>query len=214
LLVQPDIAGPHALVIYFGGNGEEVSPMVTQARHFPGCALLVMNYRGYGSSEGKPSERALVADALSLYDHAAALPGIDGKRIIAMGRSLGSGVAVALAASRPLAGVILVTPYDSMVAVAHTHYPLLPVSLLLKHRFESAERAPAIHAPGLILTAGDDRVIPRKHSDALYAVWGGAKTKVEIPGADHNSIDAYPAYWSAIADFLRSALAAALLPTA
>jgi uncharacterized protein len=204
-LVLPNAPPPYSLMIYFGGNAEEISPMVAQARHFPGFALLVINYRGYGASEGKPSERAFNSDALAIYDYAVARTGFNAQRVYAMGRSLGSGVAVALADQRPLAGVVLVTPYDSMVAIAHVHYRWLPASLLLKHRFDSLSRAPAIHAPLLMLTAGDDVVIPLARSDALFAAWAGAKSRLAIAGADHNSIDAYPAYWSAITGFLSGA---------
>ena len=109
-------SGP--LVLYFGGNAEEVSWMIEGSASAHGVAWLLMDYRGYGASEGAPSERALVADAKTLYDNAAKLPGVDPKRIYAFGRSLGSGVAVALAAQRPLAGVILATPFDSLAAVA------------------------------------------------------------------------------------------------
>ncbi len=206
-IVLPNAPPSYPLMIYFGGNAEEVSPIVTQARHFPGCALLVMNYRGYGASEGKPSEAALSSDALAIYDYGASRNGVDARHVYAMGRSLGSGVAVTLAAERPLAGVVLVTPYDSMVAIAQVHYRWLPVSLLLKHRFDSVSRAPSIHAPLLMLTADDDVVIPRVRSDALFAAWAGAKSRLAIPDADHNSIDAYPAYWAAIADFLQASAA-------
>jgi pimeloyl-ACP methyl ester carboxylesterase len=115
-------AGP-ALVLYFGGNAEEVSWMLEPARaETPGMSWLLMDYRGYGQSEGSPSEKALIADALALYDHAAKLPGVDARRIYAFGRSLGSGVAVALAAERPLAGVVLVTPYEPQAAVPKRYY--------------------------------------------------------------------------------------------
>ena len=127
----------------------------------------------------------------------------DRSRVIAMGRSLGSGVAVYLASMRPVSSVILVTPYDSILKVAQRHHPYLPVSALLTYRFDSESRAPAIHAPLLMLTAGNDQVIPRPHSDALYAAWGGPKTRVDIAAADHNSLEAYPAYWNGIAEFLR-----------
>ncbi|MGD9952514.1 MAG: alpha/beta hydrolase, partial [Burkholderiales bacterium] len=101
-------SGP-ALVLYFGGNAEEVSWMLDVVRaEAPEVSWMLLDYRGYGLSGGSPSEAALVADALMLYDHAAKLPGVNAKRIHAFGRSLGSGVAVALAAERPLAGVVLV----------------------------------------------------------------------------------------------------------
>ena len=190
------------LVIYFGGNAEEVSWMIEATQDAPGVAWLLVNYRGYGASEGSPSERALVADALTFYDHAAKLPGVDTKRIYAFGRSLGSGVAVALAAERPLAGVILATPFDSLTAVAKRYYWYLPVDWMLKHRFDSVALAPNLKQPLLCLIAERDEVIPPVHGERLYAAWGGPKRKVLLQDAGHNSTDAHPMFWPSIREFL------------
>src|SRR5438309_4536398 len=102
---------PAPLVIYLGGNAEEVSWLVDLADQFAGWSLLLVNFRGYGESEGKPGEKELLDDGLVIYDHAKRRPDVDPQRVVAMGRSLGSGVAVPLAAHRPLRGVILVAPY-------------------------------------------------------------------------------------------------------
>lgn len=195
-------SGP-VLVLYFGGNAEEVSWMLEEAQAgAPGVSWLLMDYRGYGQSAGSPSEAALVADALALYDHALALPGTDAKRIYAFGRSLGSGVAVALAAERPLAGVILATPFDSLAAVAKRYYWYLPVDWMLKHRFDSIERAPRLATPLLCLVAEHDEVIPPEHGERLFAAWGGPKHKALLTGANHNGTDAHPLFWPSIRAFL------------
>jgi fermentation-respiration switch protein FrsA (DUF1100 family) len=189
------------LAIYFGGNAEEVSYMAASAGRLPGWSLLAVNYRGYGGNTGNPSERALFADALALYDWAAHRPEIDPRRIAAIGRSLGSGVAVYLVAERPLVAVALITPFDSLRAVAQRHYPYLPVSFLLKHPFDSIERAPRISTPLLVLAAQRDSIVPPQHARALFAQWRGPKTWREFAGAGHNDLDADPEYWKAIAAF-------------
>lgn len=191
---------PAPVLIYFGGNAEEVSWLASTAGQYAGWSLLMMNYRGYGRSEGKPGEAELFADALQIYDYAVRRAA--GGRVALMGRSLGSGVAVYVAALRPVAGVILVSPYDSVESVAKGIYPFLPISLMLKHRFDSLSRAPGIKAPLLCLVASGDRVIPRPHSERLYAAWGGPRQWREFRRADHDSIAGEPDYWRAIAAFL------------
>ena len=187
------------LVLYFGGNAEEVSWMAGEARRqAPGTGWLLVDYRGYGNSAGSPSEKALVADALKWHDKAQSLSG----SLFLFGRSLGSGVAVQLAATRSVDGVILVAPYDSMVEVGRHHYPILPVSWMLRHRFDSVQRAPAVQAPLLCLVAGRDEIIPMIHSKRLYEAWAGPKRWVELVNAGHNSTDGAPQFWSAIRGFL------------
>jgi uncharacterized protein len=198
-------AGP-ALVLYFGGNAEEVSWMLDVVRaEAPAISWMLVDYRGYGQSGGSPSEKALVADALMLYDHAVTLPGIDAKRIYAFGRSLGGGVAVALAAERPLAGLILVTPFDSLAAVAKRYYWYLPVDWMLKHRFDAIALAPRLNTPLLALIAERDEVIPPVHAERLVEAWGGPKRKVVLPGASHNATDGHPRFWPEIRRFLGGA---------
>ena len=124
-------------------------------------------------------------------------------RIYVFGRSLGSGVAVQLAAQRPVAGLILVAPFDSLVAVGKRHYPFLPVDWMLKHRFDSVAIAPKIRAPLLCIVAGDDEIIPAVHAKRLYDAWGGDKRWVELMGASHNSTDHADDYWKRIIAFLK-----------
>ncbi|MDA0991700.1 MAG: alpha/beta hydrolase [Verrucomicrobia bacterium] len=190
------------LAIYFGGNAEEVSYITGLASRIPGWSLLAVNYRGYGGNPGEPSERTLYADALSVYDWAANRADVAPTRIAAIGRSLGSGVAVYLAAERRLAKIVLVTPFDSLRAVAQHHYPYLPVSFLLRHPFDSIGRAPRISTPMLVIAAQKDSIVPSVHSRALFAQWRGPKTWREFSGADHNDLDADPEYWGTIAAYL------------
>jgi fermentation-respiration switch protein FrsA (DUF1100 family) len=189
-------------LIYFGGNAEAVSLLALDAHDLRGISLFLFDYRGYGASTGEPGERAFFADALAIYDHVASLPRVDRKRIFVMGRSLGSGVATYLASERPVSRVVLVTPFDSMAAVAHTHYPYLLTGMLLRHRFDSASRAAAIDAPLLALIAGADNIVPARHGLALAKAWHGPVKSVVLPGAGHNDIQGHPAYWPAIREFL------------
>jgi len=188
-----------SLVMYFGGNAEEVSWMLDEAaRRTPEVGWLLVDYRGYGSSGGSPSEKALTGDALRWYDH---LSG-QYKKVYTFGRSLGSGVAVQLAAQRPIAGVILVAPFDSLVEVGKRYYPFLPVDWMLRHRFDSVALAPKITAPLLCVVATRDEIIPAVHSKRLYDAWGGSKTWIELVGAGHNSTDDTTNYWPSIVAFL------------
>lgn len=214
VLVSPDGKRIHAwyvpaaagapLVIYFGGNAESVAWMISEvAAHAPGVAWLLVDYRGYGGSEGSPSEASITADALQWYDYAAAE--LKPARIAAFGRSLGSGAAVFLASRRTVSQVILVTPYDSLVEVAKRHYPFLPVRLMLRHPFDSRGRASAITAPLLCIAAQRDEVIPPAHARRLYDAWGGPKRWVELEEAGHNTTDSHPLFWQNVASFLGKA---------
>ena len=196
------IDAAHPLIIYYGGNAEDVTLNFDDLDRFATRSFLFMNYRGYGASQGRPSETALLDDALVIMDHVLAGAVVDPAHVVLMGRSLGSGVAVHVAAHRPVGGLILVTPYDSLVNVAKAHYPVFPVGWLLKHRFDSASLAPRIHAPALFLTAVNDQVVPPRFPKALERQWGGPTTAVAVAGADHNSIDTAPAYWAAVNAFL------------
>jgi pimeloyl-ACP methyl ester carboxylesterase len=190
------------LVIYFGGNAEEVSWMIDDVRaRAPGVGWLLTNYRGYGGSGGAPSEASISGDALRWYDHA--VQKLGAKEIIVFGRSLGSGAAVYLASQRPVKSAVLVTPFDSLVEVAGYHYPFLPVRLLLRHPFESVALAPKLGMPLLCIAATRDEVIPMVHARRLFEAWAGPKQWMELPGAGHNSTDGMPAFWPAITAFLQ-----------
>jgi pimeloyl-ACP methyl ester carboxylesterase len=195
-------ATPAPAVIYFGGNAEEVSGTLADPRWPREWSIVAVNYRGYGASEGKPGERVLAADALAIYDAVAAREGIDRRRIVAFGRSLGTALAARVAALRPIAGVVLVSPYDSLTAIGRHHYPWLPVSLLLRHRFDVLPDAHRDRMPLLAIVAGSDSIIPVERSRALYDAWAGPKRWHVEPGADHNTLGASREFWDAIARFL------------
>lgn len=200
---EPGAARAPGAVIYFGGNAEEVTAHSAQVeRQYGRRAVLLVNYRGYGDSGGKPGERALVADAATLFDWVARRTDIDPTRICAHGRSLGSAVAVQLAAARPLRCLVLTSPFDSLVAVGKAHYGWLPVGLLLRHRFECLALAPSIRVPAMMIYGGGDTIIPAEHSERLAAAWGGPVERVRLEGFGHNDLDLDPQYAQAIASFL------------
>ena len=192
--------GSRALV-YFGGNAEDVSASLDDfAQAIPDRSLYFVNYRGYGGSTGAPTEAALVADALAIFDSLRK----DHDEIAVVGRSLGSGVAVQLAAARPVSNLVLVTPFDSLARVGQGAMPWLPVALLMQDRYESTRFAPQVTAPTLLLVAAKDAVIPPSHATALLAAFAAGRARaVELPGAGHNNIQLWPQYYRDIAGFLR-----------
>lgn len=177
--------GP-AAVIYFGGNAEAVGYSLPELQAvFPGQSLYLMHYRGYGATPGEPTEDGLLADAQALYDHVRARH----PQVTLVGRSLGSGIATRLASIKPMDRLVLVTPYDSMRAVASHHFRWLPVGLLLRDRYDSAGYAPKVNAPTIILAAEHDEVIPRASSEALYRSFRPGLATFQIaPGVGHNDI--------------------------
>jgi pimeloyl-ACP methyl ester carboxylesterase len=190
-------------LIYFGGNAEDVSANVADfTAAFPDRAVYLVNYRGYGGSTGRPSEAALLSDATAIYDWVAARH----DRIAVVGRSLGSGVAVALAAQRPVDRLVLVTPFDSIANVAADHFPFFPVRWLLRDRYDSLLRIGEVRAPVLVLLAEHDEVVLRARSDALIAaIPTDIRQTVLIGGATHNDISSFPAYWQSLRNFLAPA---------
>jgi hypothetical protein len=193
-------SAPLPAVLYLGGNAEEVSRMIREAPRLPGRMLLAINYRGYGASTGTPHERVLYSDALAAFDWLAARPEVDASRIVVWGRSLGTGVATWVAARRPVEGVVLSAPFDSVAALARHHMPWL--APLLTQPFDSLARAGSIGAPVLVLIGEHDTVVPPAHSERLVAAWGGPARVVRLPLAGHNDLQADPAYWRSVAAFV------------
>lgn len=191
------------VLIYFGGNAEDVLYTAETARRLDARRMLVVNYRGYGQSPGQPSQEALYEDALAIYDYVIQSGAVQPSQIVVMGRSIGSGMAVLLAAERQVGGAILLTPYDSIAEVAAGHYPIFPVRLLLKHPFESVKLAQRTSVPAIVIAAEDDRVIPPIHARRLFEAWSGPKFFHVLPGVGHNDLERHPEYYELINSFLR-----------
>jgi uncharacterized protein len=183
--------GSNAL-IYFGGNAEDVSRRLPSfSTTFPDHALYLLHYREYGGSSGKPSETALFEDAIALFDKVHA----NHANVLVIGRSLGSGVAVYLASQRPVARLVLVTPFNSIQELASQQFPFFPVRWLLLDKFESWKYAKLVNAPTLIIMAEQDEVIPRKSTETLLKHFRNNVASIKIlSSTSHNTVSDNPEY--------------------
>lgn len=196
--------GQRDAALYFGGNAEAVEAnRGAFARWLPSHTVYLVAHRGYGASDGEPSEAALLADALAVHDDITRRHR-DGD-VAVIGRSLGSGVATHVASERPIRHLVLVTPFDSLAAVAQSHYPVFPVRLLLKDHYDSVTRLTRYRGRLLVLRAGHDVVVPPPHTDQLLAAFKGDAQVVDFATAGHDDLSTDPAYWPAIRDFLAPA---------
>ena len=173
------------LVIYFQGNAGGLD---LRAERFgrltaDGTGVLALCYRGYGGSTGSPSEAGLIRDALAAYDYAVARQ--PAARIVLWGESLGTGVAVALAAERDVGGVILDAPFSSIADVGAAAYPFAPVRWLIKDPFHSDRRIARVHAPLLIRHGEGDAVVPIRFGERLFALANEPKRFERFAGEGH-----------------------------
>ncbi|WP_201159486.1 alpha/beta hydrolase [Rhodoplanes elegans] len=200
--------GEKPVILYLHGNGGALRHRAPRfsALAGDGFGLLAVSFRGYGGSTGAPSEAGLIADAAAA--HAVAAERYGAGRIVVFGESLGTGVAVALAATRPVGRLILQAPYTSTADVARIAYPFAPIGLLMKDQFRSDLRAPDVTAPVLILHGTQDSVIPIAFGEALFAAFRSDKRLVRLQGGDHEDLDDFGAL-DAVRDFLAGARPAA-----
>ena len=194
--------GRYPLVIVYGGVRRDLSAFVRRARAPREWGWLLVNYRGFGLSEGVPTERAVIEDAMRIYDWAAARPDVEASSIVVLGRSLGSYVAVAVAAARQARAAILATPFDSFLALAEKRYPHLPLGWAVDGHFDSVALAPKVSAPALFVLAELDDVTPVEHGRALAAAWGGRTQTVLLRGASHYGIEGRDEFWRSVGDYL------------
>lgn len=179
--------------LYFHGNGGALRHRLErfQALTADGSGLVALSYRGYGGSTGQPTEDGLITDANTAYDYAAARYPAD--RIVMWGESLGTGVATALAAERPISRLILQSPFTSTADIAASRYWYVPVRLLMKDQFHSDERIPKVTAPVLVMHGAIDRVVPITLGERLYNLIRAPKKFVRFPGAGHLDLSAHGA---------------------
>ena len=176
-----------ARILGFGGNAWDADHLLLHLHAlFPDRDIVTFHYRGYGPSAGRPSAQAILADAERIYDAVIAAPG--GGRAVVVGLSLGAGPAAHLAGRRPVAGVILVTPFDSIEALAADLYPWLPVRLLLRHRMDVDAALARSSAPVAIIAAERDDIVPPRRTEALRRASPDPVLDRVIPGVGHNDI--------------------------
>jgi esterase/lipase len=190
------------LVLYFGGNAEEISHLADFKKYFPNTIMVLMNYRSFGLSQGKISEQTMFSDALDMYDKLVTNPEVDANNIVIIGRSIGTGVATYVSSQRKVNATVLITPYENMIDVAFEKYPFVPISLLIKHRFESDKYALSISSPMLALISTKDQVIPKHHAYKLIEAWKGKTEALEV-NEDHNSIMKNEDIWKKIEGFVK-----------
>lgn len=200
-----DQPGADYAVLYCHGNGEQVADnfdLMQKLRSSLNASVLVFDYRGYGKSAGKPNEAGVIADGLAAQSWLAERTNRSVDEIVIVGRSLGGGVATALAQKQGAAALILQSTFTRMTDAAAHHYPWLPVRWVMRNRFNSIDRIAEIECPLLISHGTNDEVIPYRQSLRLYETSGSAiKQHVELAGTGHN--DPQPeGYYDELRDFL------------
>jgi fermentation-respiration switch protein FrsA (DUF1100 family) len=183
----------HPVILYFHGNGDFLAGFFGRFRDLiaEGTGVVALSYRGYAGSSGQPSEHGLLQDADAAYAFTAARYGAD--KIIVWGFSLGTGVAVALAAEQRIGKLILEAPYTSTVDVAASIFWYMPVRLLMRDRFRSDQRIARVKAPLLIMQGARDPAIPIMLGERLFTLAHEPKQFVRFPEGGHNDLDNYGA---------------------
>jgi len=176
----------HPLILYFHGNGGALVDRIPRFRALTasGWGILAIAYRGYGGSTGSPTQKGLMEDGKTAYLEARSR-GYNGDRIVLMGESLGTGVAIALAATHEAAALVLDSPFSSAVDVAAAHYPIFPVNWLMFDRFRSDLAIGDVHIPILVVHGDEDDVIPISLATRLFELANEPKTFMLVSGGKH-----------------------------
>lgn len=202
-LFVPEALGDGVVLVHFHGNADAVSRLtgLASAWRRAGASFVAVEYPGYGAAPGAPSEKAILEAAETALKFLVEKKGIARDRIVLEGRSLGTGVAVAMAARGWGRRLVLVTPYLSISEVAAPQFPLFPVRLLIRDPFDSSALASQIRIPTLIVHGTHDRVIPFEHGRQLATQITGARF-IEVPGADHDDVIDPAPVWNEITQFV------------
>lgn len=179
----------NAVVLWCHGNAGNIINRLENLRELYriGLSVFIFDYRGYGRSQGRPSEEGLYQDALGAHDYLTRTRMIRSERIVIFGRSLGAAVAGELAVQKPAVGLILESSFPSIAAVAKFHYGGLPVHWLLGADFTLIDRLPHLSLPKLIVHGDQDDIIPLELGRQVFEAARPPKSFYAIPGADHNN---------------------------
>jgi fermentation-respiration switch protein FrsA (DUF1100 family) len=186
------VPGPtkaRGVILFCHGNAGTIASRITTLELLQGLgfATLIFDYRGYGDSEGRPSEQGTYRDAEAAWQYLRG-QGYAGDEIIIMGRSLGAAVAAQLASRHSPGAVVLESTFTSVPDVAAELYPLFPVRFISRFHYNTLSRMPAIHAPLLIVHSRDDEIIPYSHGRRLFAAANEPKQFLELKGGHNDSI--------------------------
>ena len=196
--------GDKPVIVYFHGNGASLRYRVDRFRALTadGSGLVALSYRGYGGSSGSPSEAGLIADAHAAYDYAAAR--YQPARIVLYGESLGSAVAIAIAAEKSVGRVILESPFTSATDIGASVYWFVPVRWLIKDPFYSDRRIGKVRVPILMLHGERDNVVPIRFGERLFVLANEPKRLVRFAAGNHVDLDDYGAM-QAVREFIAGA---------
>jgi uncharacterized protein len=183
----------HPVVLYFHGNGDFLAGFFGRFHDLiaDGTGIVALSYRGYAGSSGQPSEQGLLQDAAAAYAFTTARYGVE--RIVVWGFSLGTGVAVALAAEHPVAKLILEAPYTSTVELAGSMLRIVPVGLLMLDQFHSDQRIKRVTVPLLFMHGTSDATIPISLGERLFALANEPKRFVRFSGGGHDNLQDFGA---------------------
>jgi fermentation-respiration switch protein FrsA (DUF1100 family) len=190
------------LILLLHGNGGTIEIRAAKAKTYidAGYGVLMPEYRGYGGNPGSPSEDGLYADGRAALAFAAA-QGVAPGRVVLLGESLGTGVAVQMAVEQRVAALVLQAPYSSIADVAQADFPLLPVWWLVRDRFDSVDKIARVGVPLLVVHGERDEVVPVRFGRALFAAASEPKEALWLPGSGHGVIGQH-AVDAAVVDFL------------
>jgi fermentation-respiration switch protein FrsA (DUF1100 family) len=175
-------------VLFLHGNAGNISHRLDTLRvfHSLGLNVLIIDYSGFGQSDGRPGERRTYADARLAWQYLTEARGIAPERVVIFGRSLGAGVATWLATEEAPGALVLESAFTSVPDLARKYYPIFPVHWLARIRYDNAARLPTVDCPVLIVHSRDDEIVPFAHGEALYELAAEPKSFLEIRG-DHNA---------------------------